>query len=375
MTELDLHNQWINKDVSLFDLKLADGRGISIVHFGHYNSNLAGPDFSMGIISIDGIEFVGPIEMHLKSSDWYQHNHHLDTNYDNVILHVVYEHDADIFQNGHLIPTLQLNARIQKYIPDEIPVCSKQVHHHVGGLERMKHEAISNRLLNKKAEIIALSDYHPRERLYKLLAISFGSIINREQFLELCQRIPVTRLVGLREEEIYTLIMETSNIQTPRKEWEAGKDIFWHFKGLRPASFPTVRVEQFAKVCSELLFKDEFSAASVNGDIDRLRSMLTNVSSKIKMSQGYIDHLLINSFIPYSFSVNTNSDQKLLDLPILQLKGIRAESNGKIKMWRDIGVSVENAYDSQSLLEVYRNFCCRKKCLSCEVGKELLTDH
>ena len=67
-----------------------------------------GPDFSCGIVEIDDLVFYGSIEIHVKSSDWYRHQHQNDSAYNNVILHVVYEYDKPIFQNGVLLPTIEL---------------------------------------------------------------------------------------------------------------------------------------------------------------------------------------------------------------------------------------------------------------------------
>ena len=61
--------------------------------------------------------WVGNIEIHIKSSDWYIHQHELDANYDAVILHVVWEHDVDVFmKNQKLLPTLELKTVIEPRI-------------------------------------------------------------------------------------------------------------------------------------------------------------------------------------------------------------------------------------------------------------------
>ena len=60
-------------------------------------------------LHFDGLLWNGPGEIHLKSSDWYRHGHHLDENYQNIILHIVWEHDVDIsYPSGKKIPTIQV---------------------------------------------------------------------------------------------------------------------------------------------------------------------------------------------------------------------------------------------------------------------------
>ena len=63
--------------------------------------------------------------MHVRSSDWYRHKHHLDDNYNNVILHVVYINDKQVIQNGVRLPTLELKNHIderhfQKYMRKQL---------------------------------------------------------------------------------------------------------------------------------------------------------------------------------------------------------------------------------------------------------------
>lgn len=53
--------------------------------------------------------------MHLLSSDWFRHGHQKDSDYDGVILHVVWENDTDVcYQNGNSIPTLQLSDFVEQ---------------------------------------------------------------------------------------------------------------------------------------------------------------------------------------------------------------------------------------------------------------------
>ena len=75
----------------------------------------SGPDFCNAKIIIDGTQWYGNIEMHVFSSEWEKHVITHDPAYNNVILHVVYEHDQSIVsQSGINIPCIELKQRIDK---------------------------------------------------------------------------------------------------------------------------------------------------------------------------------------------------------------------------------------------------------------------
>lgn len=373
MKELDLHKQWIRKDVPVLDMKLTDGRPVSIVHFGHYNSNLAGPDFSMGIINIDGVELIGPIEMHIKSSDWYQHNHHLDKNYDNVILHVVREHDADIIQNNHLIPTIELleipafNHSIDGIICSSLIGSLSNV-----SLERMKASALKQKFADRVVDINNQTNGYLREALYFLLARSFGTSVNGEQFSQLCLKIPISDLIGLGESEIFSAILRASNILVDKRKWDPENDILWNFKGLRPASFPSVRVKQFATVCSHLLFNDEFLDECRLLNMEKIERSICALDFEVKPSSSFIQNLMINCFIPFAFQPDMSGNGSSFSDVESCLKSLNPEQNKVVLMWKKYAIEIRSAYDTQSLLELYKTYCNHKKCLSCDIGKELM---
>jgi hypothetical protein len=92
-----------------------------------------------------------------------------------------------------------------------------------------------------------------------------------------------------------------------------------------------------------------------------------------QMTNAFKDHLMINCIVPFMFwkgnlEENSNMVEGSLDL----LKFIGRETNSILIKWEEAGVKVENAYESQAMLEIFNEFCNRKKCLSCQIGKSIL---
>ena len=103
-----LHYVWKHKMLPLGDLLTTDGRVIEILDPGLQNRN-AGPDFFNAKVKIGGTLWVGNVEIHLRSSDWYRHGHDKDQRYNNVVLHVVDTADMDVkTQDGNYLPQMEL---------------------------------------------------------------------------------------------------------------------------------------------------------------------------------------------------------------------------------------------------------------------------
>ena len=86
-----------------------------MINPGEYNRD-AGPDFFNARINIDGTEWAGNIEIHIRSSHFDTHGHQNDPAYNNVILHVVAENDKIVFNSrGEELLTVALNFNSELY--------------------------------------------------------------------------------------------------------------------------------------------------------------------------------------------------------------------------------------------------------------------
>ena len=117
MKEDFLHYLWKFQKFSTLELFTATGEAIQVLKVGNHNLSSVGPDFFLSQLIINNQKWVGNIEIHLRSSDWYAHNHQTDVNYDSVILHVVWEDDVAVFRKDNTkLPTLIL----KDYVTDDM---------------------------------------------------------------------------------------------------------------------------------------------------------------------------------------------------------------------------------------------------------------
>lgn len=206
MQEVLLHYLWRYQKFSSPSLVTTEGKEISIIRPGNPNAG-GGPDFLEAQIFFDALLWNGPVEVHRKASDWYRHNHHLDPNYENVILHVVWEHDMDIaYSNGRKIPTLQLQGVVDQAVLDRhkslflslhqrLP-CESEIHrfsnfHWKHWLERLYVARVEQRV----SEIQSLLKIYKKDWesvLFVLLFKAYGLNVNGTAFFENAQSIPIT---------------------------------------------------------------------------------------------------------------------------------------------------------------------------------------
>ena len=108
-----LHYTWKYKFFPLKELTTTTGQLLEVIDCGQANTN-AGPDFFNAKIKLDGVLWVGNIEIHRSSSDWSKHGHHTNPVYDSVILHIASTIDTEIFRSDQPHPQALDHAGEQK---------------------------------------------------------------------------------------------------------------------------------------------------------------------------------------------------------------------------------------------------------------------
>ncbi len=422
MNESFLHYLWQFQYFEKKNLLTAEGEPISILKTGALNSN-SGPDFAEAKININGIEWVGSVEIHIKSSDWYAHHHEMDGTYENVVLHVVWENDKPVSRKDKtLIPTLELKNRVNESILKEykklinsptVIACEKSFPK-VDELIKlsMLDKALMQRLETKAIqveELLKMNKGDWEETTYQLLAKNFGFKVNADPFFQLAKSLPYKIILkqsallpveallfgqaGMLEtktkDEYITSLFQEYHLLAQKYSLKESKlnPSQWRFLRLRPANFPTVRMAQFAyllfsskNIFSRLISADSY--ASMQKILSAKQSAYWDThyrfGKKAKgmvpdLGESSVQNILINTVAPLLVAYGKQKDEQMfIDRAVELLQQLPAEQNKITRTWGSLGLKVKTAFDSQSLIELYNNFCQKRQCLNCAVGISIL---
>lgn len=420
MKEELLHYVWQYGLFTAKPLRTTTGEDVEIIDCGKKNED-AGPDFFNAKIKIGKTLWAGNVEIHISSTDWNHHNHYKDKAYNSVILHVVEKANCTIYrQNGEEIPQLEITVRSdvkerhewllasQEWIRCEslwgrLPVEFVRLH-----LNKLLHE----RFVRKTDAILkhlAQNNNNWEETFYLFLAKNFGMNTNSLPFEILAKSLPLSflgkhkdnlvqieallfgqagLLNGKTEDEYFRLLQNEYAFLRQKFSLSPIDSSLWKFSKMRPVNFPQIRIAQFAALIhysSKL-----FSQLLETGDLAKLRRFFLHepsvywenhysfgeISPKRKkvIGEKSIDALLINTVVPFLFAFSIKKDRPdILERAYAVLEKIAPEQNSIIEKWRCLGVNVENAYDTQALLELKKQYCDEKKCLQCGIGYRLLS--
>ncbi len=423
MQEDFIHYLWKHKKFSISQLETKKGQVVEVVSTGEHNLN-SGPDFFNAQIKIDNQLWAGNVEIHLRSSDWFVHNHETDSAYDNVILHVVWEHDTEIFRKDNSeIETLELRHCVskealnnyqklfnkqQKWINCENDFASVDEFLLSNWLERLYFERLE-RKSNDINELLKTSKNNWEAVLFKMLTKNFGLKVNGDAFLSVANSIEfsIIRKEQSKLGNLEALLFGQAGLFVGDKEdkyFNELKDIYGYqkhkyhlsnlsvsplqFFRLRPPNFPTVRLSQLASLFhfNEHLFSKIIYANSKE-EIYKMFSVKASeywdthytfdkVSKKSKkqVSSSFINLLLINTIIPLKFSYAQYIGKPINEEIVHWMSQLKSEQNGIVDKFNSMKPIFCNALNSQALIQLKTNYCNKNKCLQCAIGSEVLSD-
>ncbi|MBR5204884.1 MAG: DUF2851 family protein [Bacteroidaceae bacterium] len=414
-----LHYVWKHKIFPLKELRTTSGQQLEVIDAGLANSN-AGPDFFNAKIKLDGVLWVGNIEIHTASSDWMKHNHHTDPAYDNVILHVATHIDAEVKRsNGETIPQLQMECpeQVQKNFDelkatDSYPPCYRiiptlspfMIHSWMSALQTERFEQKNAQLIER----FRFCNNHWEDTLFITLARNFGFGLNGDAFETWAKNIPLRAIDKHRDNlfQIEASFFGQAGILADadgdeyylklKREYEYLAHKFsltpmdvtrWRFLRLRPNNFPHVRIAQLAS-----LYHRSYGLLSMlmeKATLKEVRELLRGGTSEYwlnhytfgglspaipkTLSDNSLNLLVINTVVPFLYAYGMHrGKEELCARATAFLEELKPENNHIIRMWSQCGLKVSHAGDSQALIQLKKEYCDKKKCLYCRIGYEYL---
>lgn len=414
-----LHYVWKHKIFPLKELKTTTGQQVEVIDTGLANTD-AGPDFFNAKLKLDGVLWIGNIEIHERSSDWFKHGHHADAGYNSVILHIASEIDTEISRsNGERIPQIRLicpeavRTNYKELLEtDSYPPCYRIIpslppftaHSWMTALQMERFEQKAT-LLNER---LKRCQGNWEDAFFITLARNFGFGLNGDAFETWAHRLPF-RAVDKHRNDLFQIeaiffgqagILEDSDgdgyYLRLKKEYTYLQHKFglipmdaslWRFLRLRPANFPHIRIAQLACLYHRAygLLSRIMETETLQGVRDILKGgtseyWLTHYTfggsspSRPKtLSNTSLDLLIINTVVTFLYAYGLHKGNRVLCARAGSfLEELKAENNYITRMWEQCGMKASNAADSQALIQLKKEYCDKKKCLYCRIGYEYL---
>ena len=416
MTEQLLQFIWQFQYFNTGDLKTTAGELLLILQPGIHNTN-QGPDFLNAKISCGETVLAGSIEVHINSSEWQDHGHSADKNYDNVVLHVVWKNNKE---TGMHFPTLELYNRVSNLLLEKyanllqaksfIP-CEEQIR----TVEELtialwKERMLIERLQEKAAYaemLLQKNNHHWEEVFWQLLAKNFGIKINSDAFEAVAASVPLNILAkhknqihqteallmgqaGLLDKNFtdeYPIMLQKEYMFLKKKYSLPGIHFPVHFLRMRPANFPTLRLSQLAALIqqSNHLFsfikdaenlKETEAKFNVTANDYWHHHYVFDEESGFKkklLGRQMVQNIILNTVIPVLYAYGWYNNIEAYKTKALRwAEQLAPEKNNITLGFEKLGVANKSAYESQALIQLKNKYCNKVRCLECAIGNKIL---
>lgn len=430
--EMLLHYVWKHRLYPLCEMKTDEGEKVEVIDPGLHNSN-AGPDFFNAKLKIDGMLWVGNVEIHEHASDWVMHGHDQDPAYDNVILHIVGMGDMRVKNSqGEAVRQMRMEvpdnirrnyAQLMK--EDKYPPCHKIVtampkltlHSWMSALQTERLEQKTEAIMKRAKECCGSWE----DAYFTTLARNFGFGVNSEAFEAWAKTLSLQSVAHHRDDifQIETIFLGQAGLleheAIPERKRDAAElDPYlarlrkeyaylthkfglnamdykmWKFLRLRPQNFPHIRISQLANLYYNRRVGVSMLAACRT--VNELQNLFaTHVTpywethysfgceskkSAKNLSRQSINVIMLNTAIPVLFAYGRyKNDETLCERALQFLEELKAEDNSITRLWEECGMEIKTAADSQAIVQLKKNYCDRRDCLRCRIGYEFIKNN
>lgn len=415
-----LHYVWKYR---LFDTNLTtiDGQPIEVIDIGIPNTD-EGPDFFNAKVKIADKIWAGNIEIHTTSNDWVKHRHDKNASYNSVILHVVAKSEKEVQnEKGQIVPQCELSY--PQYVKDnyeflihsntDLPCCNYIASVPSFHISSWMDTLLIERLERKSShidELLQRFNNSWEEVFYILVSRNFGFGLNSDSFERLALSLPLRYIqkqgdsliqieallfgqAGMLDEDktpddYYALLQKEYHFLKNKYELKPLDSYIFRKLRMRPTAFPQIRIAQLAG----LLYNAHglFTKIMECEDMGRIRLMFhynaseywqthycfgKKAEKKSKfLGDSSLDIVLINTVAPLMFTYGKSINSEThCDRALRFLELVKPEQNSITKRFAKWKMPLENANDSQAMIQLRREYCDLKKCLYCRIGHHLLT--
>ncbi len=414
-----LHFVWRTRQYEPLILRTTDGRRLEVRSPGVWNHD-QGPDFSYARLVLDGLTLLGMVEIHVHSKDWYLHKHDEDPVYNQTVLHLVLQSDGRriLREDGTSIPEVCIEsylkpAVIRRYlrfketihgVPCKDLLPSVPMSYKRNWVERMAVERMESKAEHWEKRLqSSAGDW--AQICWEALLKQMGSPVNAESFIELAQRLPFKLMhsyhenfligealmfgaLGMLEnkigDEYYLQLKNHWDYYGAKHKLKNQVPLLLKFSRMRPANFPTIRISQCIDLLSQipniadlLLEPEKFKSLASKVKVspyweNHSRFGIETKKRKKPLGENQLNVLLLNVVAPISFLYHRHHATLEADHFERYLAGIKPEKNKYTRLMAELEFPNDNAFFSQGLLHLYRNYCLEKHCLQCQIGQSLL---
>lgn len=403
-------------------LRDVDGARIEVIDPGVHNFD-SGPDFFNSKLRINGVEWAGNVEIHVKASDWFRHGHSSDPAYNNVILHIVGVSDKRVKRpDGTLIPQVEFTFPEKFYhtylvlsqeqenvkcasLLSSLPDLNKTDWLESLAIERMQQKA------EKVKEIHRQHNGDWEQTCFILLSRGMGFGLNGDPFEMLAKSIPLKILhhhsdnplqleailfgqAGMLDSSLYIFdeyyqgLCREYYFLARKYGLRPMRSGIWKYARTRPQNFPHRRIAFLASAAKNgfSLFSKllegikrpekiteifDFKAEGYWSQHYSFDTQCCNAPCELSNSSRLL--LAINVAVPllYAYSCST-ANLELAEKVISLMQDFPGESNSIIKRWIALGFDVKDASRSQALIHLRKEYCDKNKCIYCRFGHHFL---
>lgn len=420
---MEMLYQYLWKHRMLGDtLQTVDGKRVDVLSAGTLNND-SGPDFSGARLRLDGEEWCGNVEVHVKASDWRRHGHSSDPAYGNVILHVVAVSDERVAgPGGNLIPQVTASfpeSFIRLYATLAQKITELPCGEYISGLHPLVITDWLSSLTVERMQLKARRILDVNRALggdwertcFVTLARALGFGLNSEPLEMTARAMPLKILLKHSDNimQLESLLLGQGGMLDSSvhifDEYYQGlcREYFflarkyglrplpatmWKFSKTRPQNFPSRRLAMLAAAvaggfgmmsrltdmacgCDDprTLFDWKVSPYwKTHFDFDVPGSRLSD-----SLSEANVSLLLINFAAPLLYARGAAlGDPELAERGLDMWDTIEPENNRYIRRWHNAGIRCRRASDSQALIQLSREYCEKSRCLDCRFANALL---